>query len=155
MKHKKRIKWITDGVNFRRGNHTPLIAKFDNSKYCLSLRAGCTTATFKADIRRLAQDFEAQEIIIKPAYIEDETGNFHKTENEVIGFLYIDEKAIFSVDLPVPDGSCRKIRYYEPEEVFITTKNYIELCPPDTCPPLNTSIFKKNNKRHVDDPDDF
>ena len=77
------------------------------------------------------------------------------TENEVIGFLYIDEKAIFSVDLPVPDGSCRKIRYYEPEEVFITTKNYIELCPPDTCPPLNTSIFKKNNKRHVDDPDDF
>lgn len=119
MATQKRIKWTTNGVSFARGNHTPLIAKFDNSRVWLALRACCTAATFKAEIRRLAQDFGAKEIEIKPEYTEDENGRDHLTEKNLIGFLYIDEKAVFSIDLPVPEGARRKIKHYKPEEIFI------------------------------------
>ena len=119
MATQKRIKWTTNGVSFARGNHMPLIAKFDNSRVWLALRACCTAATFKAEIRRLAQEFGAKEIEVKPQYIEVERWQYHSTEKDLVGFLYIDGEAVFSIDLPVPEGASRKIKYYKPEEIFI------------------------------------
>lgn len=119
MATQKRIKWTTNGVSFARGNHMPLIAKFDNSRVWLELRACCTAATFKAEIRRLAQEFGAKEVEIKPAYVTKEVERWSAAEKDVIGFMYIGDKAKFSVDLPVPEGARRKIKYYKPEEIFI------------------------------------
>lgn len=118
----KRIKWTTNGVSFARGNYTPLIAKLDNSRVWLELRAWCTAHTFREEIRRLAQDFGAKEVEIKPEFTEDENGQDHLTEKNVIGFHYIDEKASFAIDLPVPEGARRKIKFYKPEDIFIETE---------------------------------
>ena len=119
MDKQHRIKWITNGVSFRRGNYETLIAKFDNSKTWLGLGAYCTTQTFKEEIRHLAQDFGAKVIELKPGFYKDDNGLYYRTEKDVINFLYSNKRASFAVDLPVPEGARRKIRQYAPEEIFI------------------------------------
>lgn len=114
----KRIKWITHDVSFNRGNHETLIAKLNNCKVWLGLRACCTTSTFKSEVRRLAQAYGATEVEIKKAYEEGLGGKLYPTEKNVIGWLTLNGEFIFSIDLPVPEGAKRNIKYFESSELF-------------------------------------
>lgn len=66
----KRIKWITDGVNFRRGNYQTLAARLNNCNKWVLVGAICSAQAFKSRISRFAQTFGATEVEIKPFYDE-------------------------------------------------------------------------------------
>ena len=109
----KRIKWTTNEVEFNRGNRTVLIAKLDNCKVWLSLKAYCTTQAFKSDVRNLAQTFGATMVEIKPAFNND-----IPAESNVVEFLKLSDGYWFSTEIPVPEGAKRKIKEYKAEELF-------------------------------------
>ncbi len=114
-----RIKWNTNDISFKRGNFEPLIAKLDNCKVWLGLRAVASASTFKAEVRKLAQTYGATEVEIKKEYREDATGTFHHTEKDVVGFIQKSNGDFyFAVDIPVPESAKRNIQAIPPSEIF-------------------------------------
>lgn len=115
-----KMKWNTNGVTFNRGNYRPLIAHFDNSKCWLALAACTTTSGFRAEIRRLANEYGAKTVELK--YFYDDNDN--QTETNVVDFMdmYSEELDkryyIFRNELKVPSGTPRKFIKYSPEEIF-------------------------------------
>lgn len=109
-----RIKWITNGVSFRRGNYEPLIARFDNTRCWLSYNA-CTTASgFRAVIRKLADEYGAKMVEIKYLYDEDD----NVTEDDIKGFLDLPGRFVFRNELKVPSGTERKFIDYNLADIF-------------------------------------
>lgn len=117
-----KMKWNTNGVTFNRGNYRPLIAHFDNSKCWLSLAACTTTSGFRAEIRRLANEYGAKTVELK--YFYDDNDN--QTETNVVDFMDIYSEEldkryyIFRSELKVPSGAPRKFIMYSPDEIFDT-----------------------------------
>lgn len=116
----KRIKWVTNDVDFSRGNYEVLIVKLGNCKSWLAYRAFITTQGFKANVKDLAQTFGSRVAEIKPLYIYSDDGESHPTESNIIGFMQIEKgKYFFSIDLPVPEGAKRNIKEFSPDELFM------------------------------------
>ena len=110
------MKWITNGVSFRRGNWETLIAKFDNSKMWLAVGACCTADTFKASIRRLAQSYGASTVEVKPLW--DENDRPTEPRENVVSFKLLSEGYWFYIPKAVPEGAKREFIEFAPEEIF-------------------------------------
>ena len=112
----QRKKWITNGVSFARGNHQPLIAKFDNSKMWLDLAACCTTQTFKDRIKSLAEAYGAKVIEVKPMWNEKE--ELTVDAEELVKFRKLSTGYRFFREKEVPEGATREFIEFEECEVF-------------------------------------
>lgn len=113
----KRIKWIAPDVNFNRGNYESVIAKFDNCKKWLRVGAVCSTQTAKADFRKLAQEFGAETVEIKPLWGLDE----EPTEDRmnVVDFCQLSDGYWFYIEKAVPEGATREFIEFEPSQLFV------------------------------------
>lgn len=119
FKRMKNLKWINESnVQFNRGNYEPCIFKFDNSKMWFNSTAICTTQSIKSMARKMAQHYNAKEIIIKYLWIDDK----HTSElrKNVVDFIddYYGENYKFRIELPVKEGEKRQFRYFEKSEIF-------------------------------------
>lgn len=112
----KRIKWITNDVSFRRGNWETLIARFDNSKKWLMNGSCCTADTFKASIRRLAQEFGASVVEVKYLWNQDEKPTEDRTN--VVNYKKLSSGYWFYIPKWVPEGAKREFIEFAPEEIF-------------------------------------
>jgi hypothetical protein len=108
------LKWNCEGVNFSRGNHEPLIAKFDNSKVWLNPTSMMTTQAFKSSIRRLAQAYGANSVTVKPFFSD----NGVQTETQLVDYINLSPGYKFRNELSVKEGERRQFRYYEESEIF-------------------------------------
>lgn len=112
----KRLKWITNGVSFNRGNYEELIAKFDNSKKWLKLGAYTTTSGFKSSIRNLAEAYGASVVEIKALWDEDEKPT--EDRENVVNYGKLSEGYWFYIEKWVPEGAKREFIEFAPEEIF-------------------------------------
>ena len=113
----KRIKWIAPDVSFSRGNFEDVIAKFNNSRKWFRVGAVCSTQTAKSDFRKLAQDFGAESVEIKPLWGVDE----EPTEDRmnVVDFRQLSNGYFFYIEKAVPEGATREFIEFEPSELFV------------------------------------
>lgn len=112
----KRMKWITNGVNFLRGNWEPIIARFDNSKMWLMDGCCCTADTFKASIRKLAQEYGASTVEVKPLLNEKDQPT--EDRSNVVNFKRLSKGYWFYIPKAVPEGAKREFIEFSKEEVF-------------------------------------
>lgn len=112
----KRIKWIAPDVSFSRGNYESVIAKFDNCKKWLHVGAVCSTQSAKTSFRKLAQEFGAETVEIKPLWGLDEK----PTENRmnVVNFRKLSDSYWFYIEKAVPEGAKREFIEFKPAELF-------------------------------------
>lgn len=76
------MKWIKNGIEFKRGDYFCLIAKYDTRPEWFAVRAAATQQTQKADFKRLGEYLGASVVEVKEAYDDDEK----PVENGVILF---------------------------------------------------------------------
>lgn len=115
----KNLKWINESnVQFNRGNYEPCIFKFDNSKVWFNSTEICSTQSIKSMARKMAQHYNAKEIIIKYLWIDDK----HTSEQRenVVDFIddWYGENYKFRIELTVKEGEKRQFRYFEKSEIF-------------------------------------
>lgn len=66
------MKWIKNGIEFKRGDYIALIAKFDTRPEWFAVRATATQQTQKANFKALGEYFGATVVEVKEAYDDDE-----------------------------------------------------------------------------------
>lgn len=66
------MKWIKNGVEFRRGDYFCLIAKYDTRPEWFTVRAMATQQTQKHNFKALGEYLGASVIEVKEAYDEDD-----------------------------------------------------------------------------------
>lgn len=108
------IKWNCKDVNFSRGNYTPLVAKFNNSRVWLNVPVIMTTQAFRSSIRRLAQAYGAKTVTVKPFYDDNDI----QTETQVVDFISLSNGYKFRNELAVKEGERRQFKLYEESEIF-------------------------------------
>lgn len=81
------MKWITNGVKFKRGDYFCLIAKYDTRPEWFAVRAMATQQSQKVNFKALGEFLNANVIEVKEAYDDNE----NPTEKNVI--LFDDKKA--------------------------------------------------------------
>lgn len=112
------MKWIIgEGVDFRRGNHTPLVVKFDNSRGWLVPCYSCTTSTARSSFRELGKYYGAKSVEVRTMYDENDRLNFD--ENGACGYFEDSEEGYkFRIEHKVPEGAKRKFTYFSEDEIF-------------------------------------
>lgn len=110
------MKWIKNEVSFQRGNYRPIIAKFDNSVCWFASSAIMSARCFKAEIKRIADEYGASVIEMKYEYDED----YNKVEANVVDFYRNDEGFVFRTETEVPEGENRQFIKYSPESLFVS-----------------------------------
>ena len=83
------MKWIKNGIEFKRGDYFCLIAKYDTRPEWFAVRASATQQTQKANFKALGEYLNAGAVEIKEACDDDE----RPVENGVILF---DNKSAYS-----------------------------------------------------------
>ena len=78
------MKWITNGIEFRRGCHECLIARYDGAGCWWALGAIATQQTMKAEFKRLGEYLGASRCEVKKLYDEDDD----QTEWDVASFRF-------------------------------------------------------------------
>lgn len=76
------MKWIKNGIEFKRGDYFCLIAKYDTRPEWFALRAMATQQTQKQRFKELGEYLKANVVEVKEAYDEEET----LTEKNIILF---------------------------------------------------------------------
>ena len=110
------MKWINESnVVFDRGNCTPCIFKFDNSRVWFRFDAAFNTPTVRSEARKLGQAYGAKEVTIK--YLCDGDKTTEPREN-VVDFYCYAGKYHFYTPLPVQEGERRKFKDFEDSELF-------------------------------------
>lgn len=66
------MKWIKNGIEFKRGDYFCLIAKYDTRPEWFAVRAMATQQTQKANFKELGEYLNAGTVEVKEAYGDDE-----------------------------------------------------------------------------------
>lgn len=78
------MKWITNGIEFRRGCDESLIARYDGAGCWWELGALTTQQTMKAEFRRLGKYLGASRCEVKKRYDED----YNQMEFDIVYFRF-------------------------------------------------------------------
>lgn len=66
------MKWIKNGIEFKRGDYVCLIAKYDTRPEWFAVRATATQQTQKSNFKDLGEYLNAGVVEVKEAYDDDE-----------------------------------------------------------------------------------
>lgn len=89
------MKWINniDNIKFTRGDHRPIIAKFDNMDKWFNLRAMATEQSQKSNIKALGDHLGANQCEVK--YLYDGDDNVTESEENIVFFSFINDDVRF------------------------------------------------------------
>lgn len=80
------MKWINNGIQYKRGCYECLIAQFNHCGCWFTLRAMATQQTQKSDFKRLAEYLEDEITVCEVKKLYDDNDNFTVDESEIIVF---------------------------------------------------------------------
>lgn len=110
------MKWVTNDIEFNRGNYRVVIFKFDNSKVWFNFEAFTTTQGIRSIAREMAKVYNAETITMK--YLFNDFGNTTENRENVVDFQKDFDEYKFRVELTVNAGERRKFRYFNEKEIF-------------------------------------
>lgn len=106
------MKWINNGVAYKRGCYESLIAKFDDTPVWFTTNAIQTQQSMKFNFKRLGELFEANKCEVKPMY--NESDEWTEENIVVFDFMYSGECKFYHLN---EDGSMVLINIEEAETV--------------------------------------
>lgn len=106
------MKWINNGVTYKRGNYECLIAKFDDAPVWFTPRATQTQQTQKSNFKRLGELLDANKCEVKPMY--NDSDEWTEENIVVFDFMYSGECKFYHLN---EDGSMILIDTTEAETV--------------------------------------
>lgn len=102
------MKWIKNGIEFKRGNYEVLIAKFDDTPVWFTLRAMATQQSQKGRFKQLGEMFEASRCEVKLMY--NDADEWTEENIVVVDFMYSGECKFYNLN---EDGSMNLIKLGE------------------------------------------